>query len=252
MAEFTEGLPVVSDRLGLRIAPLPGARRLGLAVTGARQPSASLSRGTRPSGSPAAVRNWPANRAGLEGQALAIAVMVLWLGTAVAGLTLLKAGGAARRATTSEPATTNVLADSLAVTPAGAPVAARRSTAVPLTPDGRPPPGPHIRVETPAGEHPLLEFSHPTLAVTGIACWMMYAFVHYRPLAWIAFAILAVTLVLGLGWFIRNRQEASRQAGPAAGGTAWSFPPRLVWLHGCVAVCTLALTVLTALIASRS
>jgi len=183
---------------------------------------------------------------------LAIVVLVLWLGTAVAGITLLKAGGSARRAAAGEPARPAVLADSMAVTsPAGSSLDARLSAAVPLTPDGRPPPGPHVRVATPPGEHPLLEFSHPTLAVTGIACWMMYTFVHYRPLAWIAFVILVVTLALGLGWFIRSRPEAKRR-GLSGAATDWSFPPQLVWLHGSVAVCSLALTVLTAIIASRA
>jgi hypothetical protein len=170
---------------------------------------------------------------------LAIVVLVLWLATAVAGITLLRAGGAARRAAASvAPARQTVPADAMART---------RIAAVPLTPDGRPPAGPHIQVATPDGEHPLLEFSHPALAVTGIGCWMMFAFVHYAPLAWIAFAILVVTLLVGLGWLIRNRQDASRRA-PAA----WSFPPRLIWTHGLVAGSSLVLTVLTAILASRA
>jgi len=169
---------------------------------------------------------------------LAIVVLVLWLATAFAGVTLLRAGGAARRATASAaPARQAVAADAMAGT---------RLAAVPLTPDGRPPPGPHVRVITPAGEHPLLEFSHPALAVTGIACWMMFAFVHYRPLAWIAFAILVLTLLLGLGWLVRNRQDAGQQA-----SARWAFPPRLIWVHGLVATSSLVLTVLTAILASR-
>jgi hypothetical protein len=119
--------------------------------------------------------------------------------------------------------------------------------AVPLTPDGRPPPGPHVRVATPDGEHPLLEFSHPALAVTGIACWMMFTFVHYRPLAWIAFAILVLTLLLGLAWFTRNRQAASRRA-----SGQWSFPSRLILVHGLIAASSLVLTVLSAILASRA
>ena len=169
---------------------------------------------------------------------MAIVVLVLWLATAFAGVTLLRAGGAARRATASAaPARQAVAADAMAGT---------RLAAVPLTPDGRPPPGPHVRVITPAGEHPLLEFSHPALAVTGIACWMMFAFVHYRPLAWIAFAILVLTLLLGLGWLVRNRQDAGQQA-----SARWAFPPRLIWVHGLVATSSLVLTVLTAILASR-
>ena len=166
---------------------------------------------------------------------MAIVVLVLWLGTAAAGLTLLRAGGAARRA----EAPRAVPADSLA----GALV---RTGAVPLTAEGKPPPGPHVRVSTPPGEHPLLEFSHPALAVTGIACWMMFTFVHYRPLAWIAFAILVATLLVGLGWLSRTRRSGRRQE-----AQAWSFPSRLIWLHGLVAACSIVLTVLTAVTASR-
>jgi hypothetical protein len=170
---------------------------------------------------------------------LAIVVLVLWLATATAGITLLRAGGAARRAAESA-------AQARQTVPAEAMVATR-SAAVPLTPDGRPPPGPHVRVATPDGEHPLLEFSHPALAVTGIACWMMFTFVHYRPLAWIAFAILLLTLLVGLGWLTRNRQAASRRA-----SAAWSFPPRLIWAHGMIAASSLVLTVLSAILASRA
>ena len=163
----------------------------------------------------------------------------MWLATAVAGVTLLRAGGAARRATASAAAARQAV-------PADA-MAGARLAAVPMTSDGRPPPGPHVRVATPDGEHPLLEFSHPALAVIGIACWMMFTFVHYRPLAWIAFAILLVTLLLGLGWLIRSRQAASHRA-----SGAWSFPPRLIWVHGLVAGSSLVLSVLTAVLASRA
>lgn len=162
---------------------------------------------------------------------MAIVVLLLWLATAVAGLTLLRAGGAARRAAAAPRA------------PAEAPV---RIGAAPLTAEGKPPPIPHQRVRTPDGDHTLLEFSHPALAITGIACWMMFTFVHYRPLAWIAFATLVVTLLIGLGWLTSNRHSARRQP-----GTAWSFPPRLIWVHGLLAACSITLTVLTAVTASR-
>jgi len=152
-----------------------------------------------------------------------------------------------------------VLAEAAALAETSVPAAARAAPAgvlagrlagiggaVPLTADGKPPPGPHVRVRTPDGEHPLLEFSHPTLAVTGIACWMMFAFVHYRPLAWIAVAILVTTLLVGVGWMARNRAAVRRRA-----TAAWAFPPRLVWLHGAVAASSLILTVLAALTAAR-
>jgi hypothetical protein len=162
---------------------------------------------------------------------LAIVVLLLWFATAAAGLTLLRAGGAARRAAAPRA-------------PAEAPV---RIGAVPLTADGKPPPTPHTRVATPAGDHPLLEFSHPALAITGIACWMMFTLVHYRPLAWIAFVILVVTMLMGATWLAHSRRSARRQV-----SSAWSFPPRLIWLHGLAAVCSIGLTVLTAITASRA
>jgi hypothetical protein len=165
---------------------------------------------------------------------LAIVVLLLWFATAAAGLTLLRGGGAARRAEVPRPA----------AAPEPAPA---RIGAVPLTADGKPPPTPHTRVTTPAGDHPLLEFSHPALAITGIACWMMFTLVHYRPLAWIAFAILVLTMAMGATWLASSRRSARRQETPA-----WSFPPRLVWLHGLAAVCSITLTVLAAVTASRA
>jgi len=116
---------------------------------------------------------------------------------------------------------------------------------VPLTAEGKPPPGPHVRVTTPRGEHPLLEFSHPALAITGVACWFMYTFVHYRPFAWISFGILVAALLLGLGWYVRNRAAHRQLAG------SWTFPPRLLALHGAPAALSITLTVVTALVASH-
>ena len=190
---------------------------------------------------------------------MAIFVLVLWLATAGAGATLLWAGGTERHSRADTTLDQQVLAEPvLADTVLADTVLADSSLArlleakpahigaVPLRPDGRPPAGPHVHVATPVGEHPLLEFSHPTLAVAGIACWMMFTFIHYRPLAWIAFAILLVTLVVGLGWFVRNRQAARRHA-----SAAWPFPRRLVLTHGLVAGLSIVLSVLVALTASR-
>jgi hypothetical protein len=163
---------------------------------------------------------------------LAIAALVLWLATAAAGVTLLRSGTARRRASAAQlPAPAEPLV---------------RIGAVPLRPDGRPPRGPHARVATPPGEHPLLEFSHPALATTGVACWLMFTLVHYRPFAWISFAVLVATLLVGLGWYARNRQSAV-----GAEHASWTFPPRLIALHGTAAALSITLTVVTALVASR-
>jgi hypothetical protein len=167
---------------------------------------------------------------------LAIVTLVLWVITAAAGLSLLRTGGAARRRRLA------------AVAPeAGHPVPApARVAAIPLTAEGKPPPVPRVRVTTQPGEHPLLEFSHPALATTGLAVWFMFTFIHYHPMAWIAFGILVATICAGLSWLIANRRAARHNA-----TTAWTFPPRLIALHGGVAAVAITLTVLTALMASR-
>jgi hypothetical protein len=167
---------------------------------------------------------------------LAIVVLLLWIATAAAGLTLLGKGSVTKPA--PAPA-----AEAPVEVPVEAPV---RIGAAPLTAAGIPPAIPHARVATPAGDHTLLEFSHPALGICGIACWIMFTFVHYRPMAWIAFGFLVVTLLIGLGWETFRRRAAARQE-PAD----WSFPPRLVLLHGTIAGCSLLLTVATALLASR-
>ena len=162
---------------------------------------------------------------------LAIAVLILWLVTAGAGMTLLTKGNAARRR---------------AAAPEQAASAPPRYAAVPLTEDGKPPPVPRTRVTTPPGEHPLLEFSHPALALTGLAFWFVFVLIHYRPLAWISFGVLVVTLCAGLSWLAANALAARRREHAAR-----SFPPRLIVFHGLAATVALALTVLTAVSASH-
>jgi hypothetical protein len=177
---------------------------------------------------------------------LAIVVLVLWFATAGAGVALLRAGGAARRlAAAGSPAPGLPARPSLATQPAA--TAAARIGAIPLTADGRPPPVPHARVATPPGEHPLLEFAHPALAVTGLAFWAMFTFVHYRPMAWAAVAIQLGTITLGLAWQARNSLARRRHA-----SAAWPFPGRLLTLHVSVAASAFVLAVLAAVVASHS
>ena len=167
---------------------------------------------------------------------MAIAALVLWVLTAAAGVTLLAAGNAARRAATPAPE----------ATPAPAPVPAPAGTG-PAGP-GEPRPIPRVTVHAAPGEHPLLEFSHPALGLVGLGCWFIYVGTRHVPLAWVAFGILVVTIVIGLGWLGRSALAGRRGTGPA---TPSRFPPRLVLLHGTVATGTVALAVLTALSATR-
>jgi hypothetical protein len=211
---------------------------------------------------------------------VAIVALVLYVITAAAGVSLLGAGGAARRreaeAAEAEAAAAQA-AEAEASAAAGnagagagaeeslaaartaparsapataeagrAPGIQARLAAPPRTADGKPPPGPKVKVVAPPGEHPLLEFSHPALAIVGLACWFMYVFVRYTPFAWISFGTLMVAIAIGLSWFAHNQRAARRRL-----KGAWHFPPRLVLLHGTGAAIAILLSVLTALSASH-
>ncbi len=192
---------------------------------------------------------------------MAIAALILWVLTASAGVSLLSSGRAARGAAAgpaqpadaaggpdhpADAAAGPAQVDDAAAGPARTAGAPARFAAIPLTEDGRPPPVPHAKVAAPPGEHPLLQFSHPALALIGFGFWLAFVLVHYRPLAWISFGILVVTLSAGLSWLAGNALAARRRQGAAR-----AFPPRLIVLHGLAAAATLALTVLTALSAGH-
>ena len=198
---------------------------------------------------------------GAKGATLAIAALILWVLTASAGVSLLSSGRAARGAAAgpaqpadaaggpdhpADAAAGPAQVDDAAAGPARTAGAPARFAAIPLTEDGRPPPVPHAKVAAPPGEHPLLQFSHPALALIGFGFWLAFVLVHYRPLAWISFGILVVTLSAGLSWLAGNALAARRRQGAAR-----AFPPRLIVLHGLAAAATLALTVLTALSAGH-
>jgi hypothetical protein len=199
---------------------------------------------------------------------LAIAALVVWVLTATAGLVLLVAGSAAKRAAAQQapgqeapgqeapgqqaPGQQAVPAPAAAVTvpPAAAPARPVASSRAPAQGAGRaePPPIPRVKVHAKPGEHPLLEFSHPTLGLIGLGLWFVYVGTRHAPLAWASFGILVAAIAAGLSWLARNRRAARRAGRPARSG----FPPRLVLLHGLAATATFALAVLTALAASHS
>jgi len=162
---------------------------------------------------------------------LAIAALVLWVLNAGVGVTLLRAGNAARRR---------------AAGPARAASTPARIPAIPLTEDGRPPRVPPAKVVAPPGEHPLLEFSHPALALTGLGFWFAFTLVHYRTFAWISIGVLAVTVGAGLGWLAGGRLAARRRP-----TSARAFPARLIVLHGVGATAVFSLTLLTAVSAAH-
>jgi hypothetical protein len=163
---------------------------------------------------------------------LAIATLVLWVLNAGVGVTLLSAGNAARRRAAGPARTASVPA---------------RIPAVPLTEDGKPPRVPPAKVVAPRGEHPLLEFSHPALALIGLGFWFAFTLIHYRTFAWLSIGVLVVTVGAGLGWLARSRLTARRRP-----PSARAFPLRLIVLHGVAAAALIALTLLTALSVAHS
>jgi len=201
---------------------------------------------------------------------VAIATLVLWVLTAAAGLVLLTAGGAARRAAAQQAAgarqaagaqeTAGVPAVPVMVPgtdpapgAAGSPRAgsgsARPAPAPLRSMAGRaePPPIPRVKVHATPGEHPLLEFSHPLLGLVGLGVWFIFVGTHHAPLAWVAFGILVAAITAGLSWLARNALAVRRGERPARAG----FPPRLVLLHGLAASATFVVAVLAALTASH-
>ena len=95
------------------------------------------------------------------------------------------------------------------------------------------------------GARALAEFAHPAAAIVGLGFWLGFTLVHAQVLGWIGFGLAAATACVGLAWFAANTRAARR---PASAGSAPSFAPRLVALHGSAAAITIALAALTALL----
>jgi hypothetical protein len=111
-----------------------------------------------------------------------------------------------------------------------------------------PAPVPRVKVSAPPGEHPLLEFCHPALGITGLACWFAFVATHRRAFAWIAIAVLVVTIGAGLGWMAAHARSARRHA---SGGSGPAVPVHRIVLHGLAAAATCGLAVIAILAVSH-
>jgi len=182
---------------------------------------------------------------------VAIAALVVWMLTAAAGMTLLIRGSRARRSAAVAAARSAPARPAPAPAPVPVPGAG-------WGPGGEMPDIPRVKVHATPGEHPLLEFSHPALALVGLGLWFIYVGTGHRPLAWVAFGVLVLTIGAGLSWLIRSARAAraarvarGEPAGGPAGGKRRGLSARLVLVHGLLATATFALVVLTALAASH-
>lgn len=89
-----------------------------------------------------------------------------------------------------------------------------------------------------------LIFSHPTLAVTGLVCWVAFLLTGSKVLAWVSFGVLASAALLGFAMFTRWLG-----GGRHARGAERRFPVLAVLLHGLAGVATFVLVLLTATVA---
>jgi hypothetical protein len=179
---------------------------------------------------------------------MAIVVLVLWLFTAGAGLSLLISGNLGR----SRPAPTP-LPHLAAPTPVAAPAtAASKRELRRAARDRFDPPSLTAAKNAPIVPDPrsLLEFAHPAFAAIGLGFWLGFTLVHNRVLGWIAFGLVAATVCLGLTWFTANARAAKAKRRDQ-GEPPPSFGLLLVVLHGGAATVTFALAALTALVLSR-
>ena len=98
-------------------------------------------------------------------------------------------------------------------------------------------------------------FTHLVLAIAGLALWVAYLILDRSTLAWAAFGVLAVIVLLGLTMFARwipvyrGPAQSAHQApdGVLAVPAEGNFPVAVVATHGLLAGITLVLVLLTAL-----
>lgn len=91
----------------------------------------------------------------------------------------------------------------------------------------------------------LLIFAHPLLAVSALACWVVYVLTLDPLFAWLSFGVLSASALLGFTMFTRWLG-----GGRHARGAEQRFPMIAVLLHGAVGVATFVLVLLTAAVAS--
>jgi hypothetical protein len=163
---------------------------------------------------------------------VAVAALLIWLGTAAVGTYLLisaiQAGSRAAESE-SEPAKPE-------------PVTVAAESAAPAHPPRRPDPfAPaalqRARAEPMPGLRDLAEFAHPALAVIGFGFWFGYVISRDRVFEAIGLGILLGAIAAGVSWFLVNKRDA-----PA--GAALRFSPRVLLLHTAGAALTLLLVAL--------
>jgi hypothetical protein len=196
---------------------------------------------------------------------VAVAALLLWLGTAAVGSYLLA---------------TSVRSGNIEPAPEESVPVPGPATAAPVTGPQRPvrardrfdPPSlQRAKSEPVPGLKELAEFAHPALAMIGVGFWIGYVVSRDRLFAAIGLGVLLGAICAGVSWFAANTRAAKRAAGAGAGavdasamdrstgdrGTVdrstgdhragpLSASPRLLILHALGAILTLLFAVLIA------
>lgn len=195
---------------------------------------------------------------------MAVAVLLLWLGTAAVGsyllLSALHASAAAEAEAEDELAESASVATpaSAAVSPAAVPPvsAVSRTSRANVRHRFDPPSLQRSRSEPIPGLKPLAEFTHPALAVIGLGFWLGYVVSRKELFAEIGLGILLGAICAGLSWFTVNARAAKRAAAQGTDRTATATgapgtapltaPFRILILHGTGAALTLLIAILIA------
>jgi hypothetical protein len=174
---------------------------------------------------------------------VAVAALLLWLGTAAVGSYLLVTSVRSGRAEPAPEEPVPVPVPEWPTRPARAkdifdPPSLQRAKSEPL---------PGLRT--------LAEFAHPALAMIGVGFWLGYVVSRDRVFAVIGLGVLLGAICAGLSWFTANTRAVRRAADaagadprdPAAPGPApLSAAPRLLLLHALGAALTLLFAILIA------
>ena len=165
---------------------------------------------------------------------MAIVALALWTLTVAVGVYLL-VSSTRLKPETAEEAT--VPAREAAAVPAGGaaiPAPARKKR------DQFDPPSLRAAKSEPVpGMRALAEFTHPALAITGFAFWLLYALAHDRIFAVIGLGIILGAIVAGVSWAVSNGRAAKRED-----SYALSFSGRALAFHVAGAALTLLLVAL--------
>jgi hypothetical protein len=140
---------------------------------------------------------------------VAVAALLLWLGTAAVGSYLL---ATSVRSGNTEPAPE----ESVPVPGPQRPVRARDRFDPPSLQRAKSEPAPGLKE--------LAEFAHPALAMIGVGFWIGYVVSRDRLFAAIGLGVLLGAICAGVSWFAANTRAGKRAAAAAAAGSGTVDP----------------------------